>query len=622
MRTLWFICWAALMLLYAWPMSGPAQSRSRKIFHIRDYGALPNSQADAGPALRAAVQAALRHGGPAEVVLDGGEYRIRPERRESYCVTVSRARDLTIRGQGAATRLVVTAPDSGALMLTDCVNVGLSGLTIDYDPVPFCQGTIRAVDEAAGSFDLEVDTGYPTPDAPNFVNAAEPYGKWGMIMDRSVRRIRALTPDHYMTPKWEHLGGRVWRFYTASEHYRLGLRHMRVGDAYVHLARGYGSAVLAQACEGVLLERLTVHASPGLVVGLVANRGAVVVRRLEVRFPRGSDRLLTANADGVHCQQNRAGPLIERCYFEGMADDGVNLYAPPNVLREVIAPTEWLVSAGCHILPGDRLQVMDPRRGEIRGEVVARTVQPERGGLRLTVDRSLDGMKAGENHLNADTLYNLSACGAGFKVLNNTMNGNRRYGVLVRAGDGLIEGNRFLDTTGAGVVLTNEPDWPEGPAPWSVVIRGNTFVRGGTCLGYADWPMNAALAIRAVKLGHAVAEAEAIRDVRVEGNTFLDRAGCVIFVGGVRGAVIARNRVTASPNTTLRRSGAVIEVTRSSGVRIVDNSVEDKRQGTTAVVEIHADSAPGEAGVSVARLRAALSDGKQAVVDRRTGAAR
>jgi len=84
-------------------------------------------------------------------------------------------------------------------------------LKLNYDPVPSCQGTIRAVDVQAGSFDLEVNPGYPTPDAENFLKAVEPYGKWGMILDPATRRIRAGTPDHYMTPRWEHRGGRVDR---------------------------------------------------------------------------------------------------------------------------------------------------------------------------------------------------------------------------------------------------------------------------------------------------------------------------------------------------------------------------------------------------------------------------
>ena len=63
------------------------------------------------------------------------------------------------------------------------------------------------------------------------------------------------------------------------------------------------------------------------------------------------------------------------------------------------------------------------------------------------------------------------------------MNGNRRYGCLLRAGGGVVEDNTFEDTTGAGVVLTNEPDWPEGPVPWGIRIRRNRFLRGLCLLG-------------------------------------------------------------------------------------------------------------------------------------------
>ena len=131
-------------------------------------------------------------------------------------------------------------------------------LTIDYDPLPFCQGRIRAVDVEAGWFDLEIDAGYTTPDADNFLQAHEPYGKWGMIIAPSTLRIRAGTPDHYTTPRWEHRDGRTWRFFTEKEHYRRGLQHMRAGDAYVHLARGFGGAVMAHGCEDLRIENVTV----------------------------------------------------------------------------------------------------------------------------------------------------------------------------------------------------------------------------------------------------------------------------------------------------------------------------------------------------------------------------
>ncbi len=552
-------------LLVLWTSPTPGATKPEpvvRVVHVRDFGAVPDGKTEAGNAIREAIRVATAAGPGGEVVLAAGTYRV--SSAKGYCFPIQRARDLTVRGAGAATKIVIANPTLGAFNVAISTNVTVRDLVVDYDPLPFCQGTIRAVDREAGHFDLEVEAGYPTPDAENFASAHEQYGKWGMIVDRATRRIKAGTPDHYMTPRWEPVSGRVWRFFPKDAHHRRNLQFMHPGDAYVHLARGHAGAVLmAHGCDGVRFEKVIIHSSPGLAVGLVGNRGEIVVRGLDVQFPPNTTRLLTTNADGVHCQQNRAGPLIEHCYFEGMADDAVNIYCPPNVLVEVREPTQWLVSPQCIVLPGDRLQVLDPKTGRVRGEVKAVKVAVEGRRFLLTLEKPLAGAVAGQDHRDADTLYNLDACGAGFRIRNNQMNGNRRYGCLLRAGAGSVENNTFSDTTGAGVVLTNEPDWPEGPMPWGITIRGNRFVRGGTCLGYADSPRGAAMVVRAMRLENGLAEVPAIHDVVIEGNEFEDLQGAAVFLGGVSGVVLRDNRMRESTGAELRRSTAAIVIERS-----------------------------------------------------------
>jgi hypothetical protein len=586
-----------------------------RVFSVGDYGAVADGRTDCRQAVNAAIQAAIASGQPAEVRFGPGDYRMTGTGRGTYCMPIGQARNLTIRGAGPRTRLMVSSPDAGVFLIMAGRNVRLQDLSMDYDPAPFTQGVVKAISVEEGWFDLEIEPGYTTPDAPNFVNADEPYGKWGMILDPATRRIRTGTPDHYMTPRWEARGGRVWRFFTPQEHYRLGLRAMKVGDRYVHLARGYASAILAQGCDGIAIENVTVHASPGLAVGLVGNRGTIRVRNLQVRFPKGSNRLLTTNADGVHCQQNRSGPIIEDCYFEGMADDAINIYAPPNTLLEKRGDKEWLVSPNCAILPGDRLAVLDPQRGIVRGTVQALTVVPEGRSLKIGLDRSIAGAVAGPDHRSADTLYNLSACGAGFRILRNHMNGNRRYGCLIRAGDGLIEGNVFADTTGAGVTLLNEPDWPEGPMPWNVTVRKNQFVRGGTCLGYADGS-HGALHIRAAKLGFGLGETPGVRDIVIEQNEFVDCLGPAINAGGVDGLRISNNRFTGSATPLLHESPVMV-LYRTRHAAIEANTIKDRRSGVLAGIVIQPDVEPGETGIVVRNNKAELPQDRSLVDDRR-----
>jgi hypothetical protein len=245
----------------------------------------------------------------------------------------------------------------------------------------------------------------------------------------------------------------------------------------------------------------------------------------------------------------------------------------------------------------------------------------EQRAFLLTLDKPLAGAVAGEDHRSADTLYNLDACGAGFQIRRNHMRGNRRYGCLLRAGGGLVEDNLFEDTTGAGVVVTNEPDWPEGPMPWGITIRGNRFLRGGTCLGYADSAHGAALSVRATRLGHGLADAEAIRDVVIENNEFQDRAGTAVFVGGATQRVDRQqphHRIALDAGC--RRNGPAILIERSSRVTLTDNTCPTRAPTPPPPSRSVPDVAPAEDGVSISDLTAPgteLAPGTQPVHDRR-----
>jgi hypothetical protein len=592
------------------------------VYHVRDYGAIPDERTDSGPAIRAAIQAAIEGAAGsdtgAEVRLEAGTYRIAPERprAESLPIVSPSPPGFAVRGTGPDTLLVFTDPGSAGLSVRNSRNVDLRDFSIDYDPLPFTQGTIRAVNREAGHFDLEIEAGYPALDGDQFVQALDPHGRWGIIMDRAKRRIKAGTPDHFMTPRWEKIDDGHWRFFTASEHFRRQLTHMHPGDAYAHLGRSHASAIFAQWTDGFRIENITVHAAPSTAVGLVGNSGDVVVRGLEVRFAPGSTRLLTTNADGVHCQQNRTGPIIENCYFEGMADDAINIYAPPSIVHEVRSPREWLVSAGGRIRPGDQLQILDPRTGKVRGVARAVSVRPDGRHALLEVDTPVDGIIGGSDHRSGDTLYNLDACGAGFQIRGNHFYGHRRYGCLLRAGNGIVEDNVFEETMGAGVVLTNEPDWPEGPAPWNIVIRGNRFIRGGASAGYGERPHGAALSIRGSRLGHATAEGESIHGITVENNTFIDRPGAAIYIGGATDVTLRGNRIEGGADVELRRRGGAIVLERASSITITDTTVADVRPNMTSAIEILRSVQAGDA-VTITNLKSDLAPGKPAIVDQR-----
>ena len=142
---------------------------------------------------------------------------------------------------------------------------------------------------------------------------------------------------------------------------------------------------------------MSIYAGPSTATVLVANEG-VHVRGLTVCRRPDSNRLLSTDADGVHCQQNRVGPIIEDCSFSGMADDSINIYAPPNVVLEVLSSTRLLVTGQCALRPHDTVQVMNPRSGHIRDEVkvTPRNALVDEGGWVLKEVSLRNGGKIGD----------------------------------------------------------------------------------------------------------------------------------------------------------------------------------------------------------------------------------
>lgn len=581
-------------------------------FYVKDYGAIANHPADAGPGIRQAIADAVNAKSRAEVVLEAGRYRIKPMEGSTRCISIDGASNVTIRGQGGKTEIVVTDPRGEFFIASNCRNVSVKDLVIDYDPLPFTQGRVVATDTAAGTLDLDLDPGYPFLSEPYFNLES----KFGLIIDGKRRQLKAGAADHVFSSTFTRLSDRIWRL-TLNPDQRGKLSDITVGDRFVQMARQGFTTIGFIGSSNCTLENVTLYASASLACALIANEGRITLRNYAIRFKPGSNRLLTANGDGVHCQQNRVGPTIENCHFEGMADDSINIYTPPCVVSEVKSPTEWVTSIGAKIRPGDLLQILDPLTGDERGQVKAATVQEQNGKYLLTLQNPVAGINAGTGHRTADTIYNLSACGTGFIIRNNTMRNHRRHGVLIRGGDGLVEGNTIDQVAGLGVVLTNEPGWPEGPVPWKVVIRNNTITGGGHARGYGDSPRGASIQVQGIGLDGRLGENRPVHDITISANQIRNPAGAAIFIGAAREVRISGNTITASPEAPSYRECASLIVDNCANVLMESNTITDARAQTTAAVQISRSTAGGNAGVSIRALKAELASGRGEVIDER-----
>lgn len=525
----------------------------------------PPDGGDAGAVLRDAVHRAIGSGPAATLQLDAGRYVVSSYSDENWSIVIGDADRLTIAGAGPDTEIIFRDPRRGGFLIAGGSGVVVRDLAIDYDPPPFTQGTITAVDPSAGTFDLQLDAGYPSPDEPWFATE-NPIHQMGVAIDAKLRQLKAGVSDFFFVGGWQRReapGTQTWTIRLCDDE-RAKAGSLVPGDRFALLARRGNGAFLFAGSKGSTLENVHIYASPSLTVSLAGCSG-MTLRGVRVTYRGGGDRLIASTGDGVHVQQNRVGPVIEKCLFEGLCDDAVNIYAPPMIVRNVVSPAQVEVTQSAHVRVGDVLQVFDPRGGMVRASPRATDVR-DRDALRvITFDQEVPGIVAGEDHRTADTIYNLSASGAGYVIAGNHMRNHRRYGLLLRTGGGgVVVDNTFENLGGHGICIGNEPAWPEGPAGSDFLIRGNRFIGGGYCAGYGDAPVSAAIVVRGLSLG-GIPEKSLLSNLRIEDNVFVQPPGAAIALRSAR-SVLLRNNITLT---------AAAEATEA---QVVTEHVEDVSQ--------------------------------------------
>lgn len=566
-----------------------------KEFNVADFGAVADGKTDAGPAFRDAVTAAIAAGPGAVVKVGAGIWRLMPAAGKNACVPIPNTQGLTVCGEPGKTELSIGAPRCTVFALSECEGTEVRGFSIDFSPLPFTQGKIVSIDPKAGTFDITIDPGYPSLDEPMFAQTRLKYERWGMFMDSQTRWLKPGAPNFILIDTITRKENGLWCLQTASgDGGKLGF--MAPGDLYVQLARGGGTVFTVEKCRNCTIADSTVYSSPGCSVVSVAN-DALVVRGLHVRFKPGTDRLISTDADGIHNQQNIKGPLVEGCSFEGMADDAINIYSTAAVVREVLSSTMFAISRNGAIEKGDRLQVIDPKTGQVRGEAEVAQIEPSRavGNLRnVTLSEPVAGVVAGKDSRSGDMIFNMTRCGAGYVIRSNQFNRFRGRGILTRAGNGLIEGNTFTNPSSNDIALADEPDSAEGPVPWNIKIRNNIFTGGGD---------DAVIRIITFRSGFKLADGRSLRDITIEDNLFTDPPGTAIFIGAAKNIVIRNNRIIRKLGAPFRKNQPALDLANCGGIVIENLIVSDPGRTYSAFVHIGKTVDPDDSGIKITNMK-------------------
>ena len=480
------------------------------VFNIEEFGAVGDGVHDDVSALKNAFRAMKAVEGKATLVFGKKTYRLGKQVESDAQFDFSGIENVVVDGQGAT---LVIDPVHGLARFFNSRNIAFKNFTIQHDPLPFMQGEVLSVSPNEGFFLWRVQEGFPLPPSEEWMqqdgnffddpakelpNRAEwdlrhvrsPWC-WGIVMEAREKTLKKDFVDHLFIETVVPSGTgdeRVYRVFPIDS-YKVHLSKMVAGERFVlprfrrtaeeYFAlkdKGwmYEQNVQIRKSANILVENLTFHsARPGMVFGVRHNDGPITIRGCTVTWLPGSDRLIASWRDGVHCKNNRIGPMIEDCHFEGLFDDSINMSADAFMAETVLAP-DRVVLTGAAFGVGDEVGVFHPATGvwETGISVV------EAGGRAVVFDRSVEQVVAGtmtpKKDIAATQFYNLSRVNDGFVVRNNFFGIQRRHAVLARCSNGAIENNVIQGVCGCAVELSNETgSFYEGPFPRGLTIRNN-----------------------------------------------------------------------------------------------------------------------------------------------------
>jgi len=424
--------------------------------------------------------------GTRRVVVPPGRYRVVPRNRQH--LVLRDLQDVQIVADGVE---MVCTETTRALTVANCRNVTVRGLVIDYDPLPFTQGRIVKLSEDKKIHEIELFEGYPA------AGTARPF-KYE-IFRPDTRTLRC--EDHY-PQKVEVIDPRHLRIVNGSGSARDAEQAGDLAVIGVEYAPR-GSAAHAVECSGsvnVRLENIELYASN--CFGFLeyncdgnAYFRCRIDRRAAAADPvrRADPRLRSLNADAFHSKHAIRGPSVVECVARFMGDDGINICGDYHMVSEcrgaelrVLAKHDMNMAVGDPVelfaydgrrLPDAKLLKVE-RDGKIRDEEKAFVLRQRMDeGLRtrwnadayrVTLDRAVD-LPTGSLIASARRMGN------GFLVQGCDFGFNRSRGILIKASDGKVTGNRLTENWGPAILVAPEYWWLESGSSNNVEIRDNTI---------------------------------------------------------------------------------------------------------------------------------------------------
>lgn len=431
-----------------------------------------------------------------KIVMSPKTYVFKKSKNYGAFLELKDIKNLTIDGRGAKVRI---DPYNGFCKIQSCENVVVRNFDFALKRPAFAQGDI--VDVHADGFTFRVDKGYPKPPSNEFTLKEYPTEKWrwGSVMERKTKQLKKNFSDHLFIESVEKTGKDLYRVRVRNDYVKRLTCDSPLSDGDVWVMPVYGErnpkiggflyTVSVVFSKDILVENVRVSSTSHAGFSGSSNYGKLTLKNCVLTWREGSKDMISSWRDGSHFKNNKVGPTLDGCRFEGMLDDAINISAAPAFVIKEFSPTSFQMRR-FGFSEGDRIGLLYGNTGEWKEGLRAAKGSK---GLRLNIDKPVKftvwkpiseyDIVSGNSKANAlaTQFFNMEYINDGFAVRNCRFGIQRRFSIIVRAYNGVIENN--LIEGGAGMRITNElGSWFEGPMPKNIVVRNNSVKVDRECV--------------------------------------------------------------------------------------------------------------------------------------------
>ena len=529
-------------------LSAVLTSQAGDVFNVKDYGAVPNDGQDDTKALREAVALCRAHEG-STLVIPAGTYLLRdvdamqleadaiggkmganpestifsPYYPYAKGLDFSGAKGVTIEAEGAT---LLCDGWMEPVSLTDCTDLTLHGLTIDYVHRALSEGTVAGIGDDYFDVQFRPDRTITDVIPITRVTLADP-------------QIGGMYRSPFYYPKRELLGNNLVRLTVGRRipDYLLGQPVAALHSMH------FRPAILILNSTNTTLDGVTIHSQPGMgIVGFDSRD--IFINRLRVAPADGYH--FSTNTDATHFACCEGELVFDGCSFIGQGDDATNVHG---YYHNVEAADDGWLRLILHAPGYTHAQVADvPRVGDelelslintLAVQKVLKVTEVKHEEKATDVLVRVDGPMP--EKLEDYYLFNITKLPR-LTFRNSLVQGNLARGVLVKTRGVLIEDNVFRGCSGTAIHVGAEGWWCEGSHSTDVTIRRNTMINCGLGAGSQHGANGIAVVIDAPDTkGTRLHDGIVIRDNVVIGN---GENGCGICVRNAKNVDVADNCIT------------------------------------------------------------------------------